>query len=90
MTAASECAVEHISKSLKTNPPACAQKYVVCNADVGDSGSCAGRVFMEGDPVVLIEGLIFAGLALGALEQAPQHNPHLQEVPREKQQPLVR
>jgi formate dehydrogenase iron-sulfur subunit len=43
-----------------------AQKYVVCNADEGDSGTFADRMVMEGDPFVLIEGMTIAGLAVGA------------------------
>ena len=42
------------------------QKYVVCNADEGDSGTFADRMLMEGDPFVLIEGMAIAGLAVGA------------------------
>lgn len=42
------------------------QKYVVCNADEGDSGTFADRMIMEGDPFLLIEGMIIAGLAVGA------------------------
>ncbi|MDN4496476.1 NADH-ubiquinone oxidoreductase-F iron-sulfur binding region domain-containing protein [Pseudomonas mosselii] len=42
------------------------QKYVVCNADEGDSGTFADRMLMEGDPFLLIEGMIIAGLAVGA------------------------
>jgi formate dehydrogenase iron-sulfur subunit len=41
-------------------------KYIVCNADEGDSGTYADRMIMEGDPFVLIEGMIIAGLAVGA------------------------
>jgi len=43
-----------------------AQKYVVCNADEGDSGTFADRMIMEGDPFVLIEGMAIAGIAVGA------------------------
>jgi len=43
-----------------------AQKYIVCNADEGDSGTYSDRMLMEGDPFVLIEGMIIAGLATGA------------------------
>ena len=43
-----------------------AQKYVVCNADEGDSGTFADRMVMEGDPLMLIEGMTIAGLAVGA------------------------
>ena len=42
-----------------------AQKYVVCNADEGDSGTFSDRMLMEGDPFVLIEGMTIAGLAVG-------------------------
>ncbi|MDE2606303.1 MAG: formate dehydrogenase [Burkholderiales bacterium] len=43
-----------------------AQKYVVCNADEGDSGTFSDRMLMEGDPFLLIEGMAIAGLATGA------------------------
>jgi len=43
-----------------------AQKYVVCNADEGDSGTFADRMLMEGDPYLLIEGMAIAGEAVGA------------------------
>jgi len=43
-----------------------AQKYVVCNADEGDSGTFADRMLMEGDPFTLIEGMAIAALAVGA------------------------
>jgi formate dehydrogenase iron-sulfur subunit len=42
------------------------QKYVVCNADEGDSGTFADRMVMEGDPFALIEGMAIAGEAVGA------------------------
>ncbi|NRP16849.1 NADP-reducing hydrogenase subunit HndC [Ensifer adhaerens] len=42
------------------------RKYIVCNADEGDSGTFADRMIMEGDPFVLIEGMAVAGLATGA------------------------
>ena len=45
-----------------------AQKYIVCNADEGDSGTYADRMLMEGDPFVLIEGMTIAGLAVGATQ----------------------
>lgn len=44
------------------------QKYVVCNADEGDSGTFADRMLMEGDPYLLIEGLVIAGIAIGATQ----------------------
>lgn len=43
-----------------------AQKYVVCNADEGDSGTFSDRMVMEGDPYMLIEGMAIAALAVGA------------------------
>jgi formate dehydrogenase iron-sulfur subunit len=45
---------------------AAAQKYVVCNADEGDSGTFSDRMVLEGDPFMLIEGMLIAGLAVGA------------------------
>jgi formate dehydrogenase iron-sulfur subunit len=41
-------------------------KYIVCNADEGDSGTYADRMMMEGDPFALIEGMAIAGIAAGA------------------------
>ncbi|WP_394064162.1 formate dehydrogenase beta subunit [Alcaligenes sp. WGS1538] len=42
------------------------QKYIVCNADEGDSGTFSDRMLMEGDPLCLIEGMATAGVAVGA------------------------
>ncbi|MDQ0467297.1 formate dehydrogenase beta subunit [Labrys wisconsinensis] len=42
------------------------RKYIVCNADEGDSGTFADRMLMEGDPFCLIEGMAIAGIATGA------------------------
>ncbi|MBN9062419.1 MAG: formate dehydrogenase [Rhizobiales bacterium 65-9] len=42
------------------------RKYIVCNADEGDSGTFADRLLTEGDPFTLIEGMTIAGLATGA------------------------
>lgn len=42
------------------------RKYIVCNADEGDSATFADRMLMEGDPFTLIEGMTIAGLACGA------------------------
>ncbi len=42
------------------------RKYIVCNADEGDSGTFSDRMLMEGDPFCLIEGMAIAGLAVGA------------------------
>jgi formate dehydrogenase iron-sulfur subunit len=41
-------------------------KYIVCNADEGDSGTFADRMIMEGDPFVVIEGMTIAAIAVGA------------------------
>lgn len=42
------------------------QKYVCCNADEGDSGTFADRILIEADPFTLIEGMVIAGIAVGA------------------------
>ncbi len=42
------------------------QKYIVCNADEGDSGTFSDRMIMEGDPLSLVEGMTIAGIAVGA------------------------
>lgn len=42
------------------------RRYIVCNADEGDSGTFADRMLMEGDPFCLIEGMAIAGHAVGA------------------------
>ncbi|MGA8567491.1 MAG: hypothetical protein WB580_06830 [Candidatus Binataceae bacterium] len=44
------------------------QKYVVCNADEGDSGTFSDRMIMEGDPFVLIEGMTIAAVCAGATQ----------------------
>jgi len=43
-------------------------KYVVCNADEGDSGTFSDRMMMEGDPFSLIEGMTISALAVGATQ----------------------
>jgi formate dehydrogenase iron-sulfur subunit len=50
----------------KAAADATGSKYVVCNADEGDSGTFADRMLMEGDPFLLIEGMVIAGIAIGA------------------------
>ena len=42
------------------------QKYICANADEGDSGTFADRILMEADPFTLIEGMVIAGIAVGA------------------------
>ncbi|MFJ2991020.1 formate dehydrogenase beta subunit [Collimonas sp. NPDC087041] len=44
------------------------QKYIVCNADEGDSGTFSDRMVMEDDPFMLIEGMTIAGLAVNATQ----------------------
>ena len=59
------------------------QKYVVCNADEGDSGTFSDRMTMEGDPFVLIEGMTIAALAVGATKgfvYLRSEYPHAEEV----------
>jgi formate dehydrogenase iron-sulfur subunit len=51
--------------TLQTNA---SQKYVIANADEGDSGTFADRMIMEGDPFVLIEGMTIAAIAAGATQ----------------------
>ncbi|MDO0944702.1 formate dehydrogenase beta subunit [Chromohalobacter israelensis] len=53
-------------QTVHDEPPG--QKYIVCNADEGDSGTFADRLVMECDPYMLIEGMIIAGLAVGATQ----------------------
>ncbi len=55
----------HIKWQTVRDTPA-AQKYIVVNADEGDSGTFADRLIMEGDPFRLIEGILLAGRAVGA------------------------
>lgn len=43
-------------------------KYVVCNADEGDSGTFSDRMLMEGDPFMLLEGMAIAALTVGATQ----------------------
>jgi len=61
------------------------QKYIVCNADEGDSGSFADRMLLEGDPFVLIEGMVIAGIGVGATQgfvYIRSEYPHAIEVMR--------
>jgi formate dehydrogenase iron-sulfur subunit len=50
----------------KGDPAHDRRKFIVCNADEGDSGTYADRMLLEGDPFSLIEGMAIAGLAVGA------------------------
>lgn len=42
------------------------EKYIVCNADEGDSGTFADRLLMECDPYQLLEAMAIAGITVGA------------------------
>jgi len=42
------------------------QKYIICNADEGDPGAFMDRALLEGDPHLVIEGLIVGAYAIGA------------------------
>ncbi len=42
------------------------QKYIVCNADEGDPGAYMDRSLLEGNPHSIIEGMLIAGIAIGA------------------------
>jgi len=44
------------------------EKFIVCNADEGDSGTFSDRMLMEGDPFTLLAGMAIAGLAVGATQ----------------------
>ena len=41
-------------------------KYIICNADEGDSGTYADRILLENDPLSVMEGMVIAGLIVGA------------------------
>jgi NADH-quinone oxidoreductase subunit F len=43
-------------------------KYMICNADEGDPGAFMDRSILEGDPHSVLEGLIIAAYAIGAVE----------------------
>ena len=42
------------------------QKYIICNADEGEPGTYKDRILMEGNPHMLIEGMLLCGYATGA------------------------
>ena len=41
-------------------------KYIVCNADESEPGTCKDRLLMQNDPHQIIEGMLIAGVAVGA------------------------
>ena len=41
-------------------------KYILCNGDESEPGTCKDRLIFEQDPHSVIEGVIIAGLAVGA------------------------
>ena len=47
-------------------PNGCRRKFIVCNADEGDSGTFADRMLLEGDPFAILEGMAIAAHAVGA------------------------
>ncbi len=42
------------------------EKFLVCNADEGDPGAYMDRGLLEGNPHIVLEGMIIAGMAVGA------------------------
>src|SRR5699024_873673 len=59
------------------------QKYIICNADEGDSGGFSDRIVMEADPFALIEGMVIAGYAVGATRGSiylRSEYPHTQKI----------
>ncbi|MBL7205885.1 MAG: FAD-dependent oxidoreductase [Desulfobacteraceae bacterium] len=41
-------------------------KYIICNADEGDPGAFMDRAVLEGDPYVVLEGMLIGAYAIGA------------------------
>ncbi|MBI4459457.1 MAG: NADH-quinone oxidoreductase subunit NuoF, partial [Acidobacteria bacterium] len=41
-------------------------KYIVCNADESEPGTCKDRLLIQNDPHQLIEGILLAGFAVGS------------------------
>ncbi|RKX92571.1 MAG: NADP oxidoreductase, partial [Spirochaetes bacterium] len=42
------------------------QKYIICNADEGEPGTFKDRLILEGNPHLILEGMLIAGYATGA------------------------
>ncbi len=42
-------------------------RYLICNADEGEPGTFKDRLILEGDPHLLIEGMLIAAYAIGAV-----------------------
>ena len=67
------------------------RKYIVCNADEGDSGTFADRMLMEGDPFLLLEGMAIAGFATGATYptycEPPEHGKQSCKSPSSEPEP---
>lgn len=55
----------HIKWQSAKNSPG-NEKYIVCNADEGDPGAFMDRAVLEGDPHRVLEGMMIAGIAVGA------------------------
>jgi NADH-quinone oxidoreductase subunit F len=43
-------------------------KYIVCNADEGDPGAYMNRSLLEGNPYLVLEGMLIGAYAIGAVE----------------------
>lgn len=55
----------HLKWSLTRQSPG-ELKYIICNADEGDPGAFMDRSILESDPHSVVEGMLIAGLAIGA------------------------
>ena len=44
------------------------EKYIVCNADEGDPGAYMNRSLLEGNPHLILEGMLIGAYAIGATE----------------------
>lgn len=51
-----------------TQQASATQKYVICNADEGEPGTGKDRVLLSGKPHAILEGMIIAGIAIGATQ----------------------
>ena len=43
-------------------------KYILCNGDESEPGTCKDRLIFEHDPHAVIEGVMIAGLAVGSTQ----------------------
>lgn len=42
------------------------ERYIICNADEGDPGAYMDRSILEGDPHIVLEGMLIAAVAIGS------------------------